>query len=113
MVTPSTPTATGMSVFETFVQTRTQDTLEVGVFPSDLTMNAVLPVDVSALTSTTLGIAILNPNPGSATVTLTLRRPDGTQLTATTITISGRRQTSKLITEFFPAPLAAAFQRSP
>ena len=113
VVTPSIPTVTGMSVFETFVETLPQGTLEVGLFPSDLTMNAVLPVEVSALTSTTLGIAILNPNAGNATVTLMLRRPNGTPLTATTITISGRQQTSKFITELFPAPTGGSFSTQP
>jgi hypothetical protein len=109
VVTPSSPITTGMTVFETITQTRSQDTLQVSVFPPNLTMNALLTVEVSNSLSKTLGVAIANPNSATANLTMTLRRSDGTQLTATTITIVGRRQISKLVTELFPAPLSGGF----
>jgi len=104
VVTPASPIALGLVVFETFVQTRSQDTLEVSVLPTNLTTNALLPVDVSRTLLTTLGIAIGNPFNSSAIVTMTLRKSDGTQFTAITITVPAHQQISKLVTELFPAP---------
>jgi hypothetical protein len=109
VVTPSTQTTSGMVVFETLNQTRTQDTLQVGVFPANLTLNALLPIDVSTSLGKALGVAIANPNPASANITMTVRRSDGTQLTATTTSIVGRQQISKLITELFPSASAGGF----
>jgi hypothetical protein len=109
VITPSSPSGTGFVVFETFVQTRSQDTLEVGVFPPNLTANALLPVDVSSVSSNTLGIAMANPNNALASITLTLRRSDGTLFTTATTTISTRRQVARLITELFPSPPSGGF----
>jgi hypothetical protein len=109
VITPSAPTATGMVAQETFLQTREQDTLAVGVFPPVLMTNAIMPVDRSVRASTTLGVAFANPNAALASVTLTLRRSDGTLFSTSTFTISGRRQISRLITELFPNPPAGGF----
>jgi hypothetical protein len=103
VVTPASPIAAGLDVFETFVQTRSQDTLEVGVFPTNLITNALVPVDVSRSLLKTLGIAIGNPFNSAAIVTMTLRTSDGTQLTVGTITVPAHQQISKMVTEFFIA----------
>ena len=105
VVTPATQTASVMSVFETFVQ----GSLQVGVFPPNLTASALLPIEVSASLAKTLGVAIANPNPAPANVTMTVRRSDGTQLTSTTTSIVTRQQISKLITELFPGPGQGGF----
>lgn len=109
VVTPSTPITTGLVAFETINQTRSGDTLQVGVFASDLTLNGLLPVDISKKSSKTLGVAIANPNPGAANLTLTLRKTDGTQLTSTTINVPARQQISKIVTELFPTPSPGGF----
>jgi hypothetical protein len=109
VITPTVPGSGAFAAFETLVQTRTADTLQVGVFPPELVSNAVLAVEVSAALQKNLGIAIANPNPAAATLTLTLRRADGTQFTSTAIPLLARQQTAKLITELFPGPGAGGF----
>jgi hypothetical protein len=73
-------------------------------------MNGSLPIEQSVRLGKTLGVAILNPNPGAANTTLTVRRTDGTQLTTTTtMTVLARQQVARLITELFPPPASGGF----
>ena len=109
VITPSLPGTTGIVATETLVQTRGQDTLQVGVFPPNLATNVLVPVQISSTLGKTLGVAIANPNNIAANITLTLRRSDGTQFTATTISVLARQQIAKLITEIFPPPPAGGF----
>ncbi len=109
VITPSTPVASGMVVYQTFSQTRSGDTVQVGVLPAPLTLNALLPIEVSALLSQNLGVAIANPNSATANITMIARRSDGTQLTTTTATVLARQQMSKLVTELFPLPASGGF----
>jgi hypothetical protein len=102
-----------MSVFETLVRTRSgQETLEASVLPSDIMMTALVPIEVSAATSTNVGIAIANPNTALASLILTLRRSDGTQFSTTTINISARRQISRFVTELFPGAVQGGFSNT-
>ncbi len=109
VVTPSFPITTGMTVFENLIQAGPDVTLETSLVPSNLLTNALLPVDVSSSLSKNLGIAIANPNAALASVTLTLRKADGTDFSTTTLTVNSRRQTSKLVTELFPPPAPGTF----
>ena len=104
VITPASPSITPVPAFETFTQTRTFDTLQVGVLAPDLATNVLLPLEVSASLSKTLGVAIANPNSGATQITLTVRRPDGTQFATNTLTVLARQQISRLITELFPGP---------
>jgi hypothetical protein len=91
-----------MLVFENLVETSNLGTLEAGaVVPSNLIVNALLPIDVSRTLLRNIGIAIANPNSGPANVTMTLNNSDGTQRTSTTLTIATRQQIAKLVTELF------------
>ena len=49
VITPPSPGITGIVASETLVQTRAQDTLQVGVLPPNLATNALLPVQSSKL----------------------------------------------------------------
>jgi hypothetical protein len=109
VVTPQFPGTTGIVTSETLIQTRGQDTLQVGVFPPNLATNVLLPVQISTSLGKTLGVAIANPNNIVANITFTLRRSDGTQFAVTTISILARQQIAKLITEIFPPPASGGF----
>jgi len=109
VITPAVPGTTGLIASETLVQTRAQDVFQVGVFPSNLATNVLLPVQISASLAKTLGVAIANPNNIAANITLTLRRADGTQFTTATISVLARQQTAKLLTEIFPPPPPGSF----
>ena len=109
VITPSVPATTGIVATETLVQMRAIDTLQVSVFPPNLTTNALLPVQVSTILGKTLGVAIANPNNIAANIILTLRRSDGTQFSVTTVSILARQQIAKLITELFPPPAPGGF----
>src|SRR2546423_12336352 len=95
-------TVTGLVVFETFgLRGGPSGTTQAGVLPPDLTTNSILFVDRSGRLSKNLGVAIVNPNGSDATVSLTLRKNDGTQLATSSLTVPSHKQTSKFITELF------------
>jgi hypothetical protein len=109
VITPAAPGTTGLVASETLIQTRGQDVFQVGVFPPNLATNVLLPVQISTTLARNVGIAIANPNNIAANIILTLRRADGTQFTATTISVLARQQIAKLLTEIFPPPLPGGF----
>src|SRR5262245_56092831 len=109
VITPAVPGTTGLVASETLIQTRGQDVFQVGVFPPNLATNVLLPVQISTSLARTLGIAIANPNNIAANITLTLRRADGTQFTATTLSVLARQQIAKLLTEIFLPPPPGGF----
>jgi len=108
VVTPSFPLS-GMFVFANVIQTRSAETLEASLVPSKLVTSALLPVDLSRNLSPDLGIAITNPNNSFASITLTLTKSDGTQVTSTTLAAPTRGQISKFVTELFPPPAPGSF----
>ncbi len=99
-------TTTGLVVFETFGMRGHGDAemTQAGVLPPDLTINSVLFVDSSGRLAKNLGVAIVNPNALAATVTLTLRKNDGTQVATTTVNVPPRQQTAKFFRGLFTAP---------
>jgi len=93
---------TGLIVFETFgLRHDDSGTRQAGILPPDLTTNAVLFVDSSDRLAKNLGVAIVNPNGSTASVKLTLRRHDGTQVATTTVDVPARQQTSKFFRDLF------------
>src|SRR5215471_14487361 len=79
VVTPAFP-VTGMIVFQSFTQAGNLGTIEAGrVVPSNLMVNALMPIDVSSRLLRNVGVAIANPNNALASVTLTLSNSNGTQ----------------------------------
>jgi hypothetical protein len=109
VITPAAPGTTGLVASETLIQTRGLDVFQVGVFPPNLATNVLLPVQVSASLARNVGVAIANPNNIAANIIFTLRRSDGTQFTATTISVLARQQIAKLLTEIFPPPPPGGF----
>ncbi len=102
VITPLPTTGGGtMAVFATFGMKHGGEVQQAAVLPPGLTTNAILFVSSSGRLSRNLGVAIVNPDGANANVTMTLRDDDGTQLGTKTITVEGRQQTSKLITELF------------
>jgi hypothetical protein len=98
-------TTTGLVVFETFgMRGGPGGTTQAGVLPPDLTTSSLLFVESSGRLSKNLGVAIVNPNNVNASVALTLRKADGTQLAAATLTVPSHQQTSKFITQLFSGP---------
>jgi hypothetical protein len=110
VVTPSFPLTSGLIVQERIANTLAQETIETSVALSpNLMTNAVLPVEVSNTSLINVGLAIVNPNSAQVTVTMALRRSDGTAFSQTSITIATRRQISELLTELFPTPPQGGF----
>jgi hypothetical protein len=106
VITPASGAGTNMVAFETFgLHGRGSDggTLQAGVLPAGLTTNAVLFVETSGRLSKNLGVAIVNPNNSDLSVSMTLRKDDGTQIASGTLNVPARRQVSKFVTELFPA----------
>ena len=113
VVTPSFPITGGKIVFDTIAQTHNQETVQVGILPSNLIVSALLPVSVSSSSSENLAVAIVNPNNGSATVNMALIRANGTQLTTRALTISGHQQISRFVTELFSGSPSSGFSSPP
>lgn len=102
VVTPiSSTTSNAMIVFETFGLNRTAETTQASVFPAPLSTSVVMFARSSGRLSRNLGVAMVNPNSTSVSVTLVLRREDGTQLASTTVTLAALEHTSRFVTELF------------
>ena len=103
-VVTASSSATGLTVMETFGLKVGTEINRAG-FPSpELVTNASMFVDVSDRLARNLGVAMVNPGNTATSITLTIRKSDGTQLASKTITLEGRRQTSQYITELVPVP---------
>jgi hypothetical protein len=101
VVTPIQGNGQGISVSETFGQRVDGSLFQSSVLSSPtVTLTDVL-VNVDPTTVTDTGIAIVNPNNGTATVTLSLTNQNGTTLDTRTITIGGLQQISRFATELF------------
>jgi hypothetical protein len=101
VVTPSS-SATGLTVLETFGLKDGTEVNQAGFLPPELVTNATMFVDVSDRLARNLGVAIVNPGSGATSVTLTLKKSDGTQLGTRTITVQARHQTAQFVTGLIP-----------
>jgi hypothetical protein len=81
---------------------------EVGV-PSSLALNSMSVFAQNGATTST-GIALANPNSVGATVTLTLKDSNSTQLAQTSVTIAGMGHLSRYANELFPSIPPGEFQ---
>ena len=107
-VVTASSSATGLTVMETFGLKDGTEINRAG-FPSpELVTNATMFVDVSDRLARNLGVAMVNPGNTATSVTLTVRKSDGTQLGSRTITLDGRHQTSQYLTELVPVPPSQA-----
>jgi hypothetical protein len=98
---PSSTTGGSMTVFATFGRKNGGDFEQAGVVPPGLTTSAVVFVSSSGRLSRNLGVAIVNPNNGTADVTMNLRYEDGSVIGTKQFTIGGHKQVSKLVTELY------------
>jgi len=82
------------------------------ILPTPLTTETSFLVDVVQTISRNLGIAIANSSGTAASIVMTLRDDDGTQAGApVTLTIQGRQQLARFVTELFPSSaIGAAFR---
>jgi hypothetical protein len=103
VVTPvSTTNGTSTLVaFETFGLRENFGATQAGVLPPSLTTNALLFVDADGRLSKNLGVAIVNPNPSTENVTLTLLDSTGKPLGSTVVQVLSHHQVSKFVTELF------------
>jgi hypothetical protein len=101
VITPASPTA-DLTVLETFGLKDGTETRQAGFPAPVLVTSATMFVDVNSRLARDVGVALVNPSSGSASVTLTLRRNDGTIIGTNTITIQGRQQTAQFVTALVP-----------
>jgi len=82
------------------------------ILPTPLTTETSFLVDVVQTISRNLGIAIANSSGTAASIVMTLRDDDGTPAGApVTLTIQGRQQLARFVTELFPSSaIGAAFR---
>jgi hypothetical protein len=113
VVTPTSAATTGLVAFETFGWRGFfglgLGATQAGVLPPGLTTSAIIVADSSHRLSKNLGVAIVNPNGSDISVTLTLRKSDGTSLGTTSIPVPSHKQVSKFVTELFPNQLTTDF----
>ncbi|PYS21525.1 MAG: hypothetical protein DMG11_27830, partial [Acidobacteria bacterium] len=82
------------------------------ILPTPLTTETSFLVDVVQTISRNLGIAIANSSGTAASIVMTLRVDDGTAVGApVTLSIQGRQQLARFVTELFPSSaIGAAFR---
>jgi hypothetical protein len=102
VVTPATPSLTGLRVSETFGWESGSGTLQSGMAAPPLGTSVTMFVNISERLGRDVGIAIANPNASLANVNLLLQKDDGTTLGTKSFTLNGRRQLSEFLTELFP-----------
>jgi hypothetical protein len=95
--------ASNVAVMETFGLRQQDGAIQSSVMPPALVTSAVMFINESTRLSKDVGIAMVNPNNGVATVTLTVRKNDGTQVLTKAIQIPTRRQVSQFLSDLFAA----------
>jgi hypothetical protein len=102
VVTPQNGGGQGLSVSETFGQRVNGNFFQSSVLPSPLVTLTNVVVNVDLNTGTDTGVAILNPNDATATISLALSNDRGNTISARTINFAGRTQLARFVTELFP-----------
>ena len=102
VVTPVSATS-GLAVFETFgYRLGLSGVPQAGVLPANLTTNAVLFCDTNGRLGKNIGVAIVNPNATSASVSLTLRNGSGATVAGPlVVSVASHQQVSKYIDQLF------------
>ena len=101
VVTPVSGGGAGLAVTETFSQQVGGTLFQATVLPSPLATITSVVVNTNPATGANTGVAIVNPNDATATVTLSLRDQGGNTLSTRTITVGGRQQIPRFVTELF------------
>jgi hypothetical protein len=102
VVTPISGTGDGLSVSETFGQEIGGNLFQASVLNSPPVTLTDIVLNVDPANGSNTGIAIVNPNPSTATVTLNARNQLGAEVATRTITIGAHGQISDFATQLFP-----------
>jgi len=101
VITPTSGTANGMKVFETFGLRAGSQTLQAGIVPVVATTSAMVFVNMSRSLSRDVGIALVNPQGAQVQVTMTLRNEDGFQVGTKFVFVPLRQQISLFVSQLF------------
>ena len=101
VVAPTSGTGNGLSVSETFGELVGGNFFQASVIASPLVTVTNVVINSNSVTGVNTGIAMVNPNNSSVTVTMTLGNQQGLTEDTRTLTIGTHQQISKFITEYF------------
>jgi len=101
VVTPVSGGGVGLAVTETFSEQVGGSLFQATVLPSPLATITSVVVNTNPATGANTGVAIVNSNDAAATITLSLRDQGGNTLSTRTITVDGRQQIPRFVTELF------------
>jgi hypothetical protein len=101
VITPIAGTGQGLSVSETFGEQVGGALFQSSVLSSPLITLTDIVVNVDPILGLNTGVAFVNPNNATATVTLTLGNQQGAAVAARTLTVDPHQQVSKFVTELF------------
>src|SRR5579862_4673036 len=101
VITPTSGNGAGLSVSETFGQQIGANVFQASVLASPLVTLTDIVLSVDPNTGTNTGIAIVNPNVSTATVTLSLGNQQGATIATRKITVGAHQQISRFATELF------------
>ena len=102
IVTPTTPGSSDLIVFETLGTPRDDGSMQSGALSTGMTSEAILLVNAGVNPLGELAVAIANPGPMDALVSLTLRGEHGTVIGTKGMMILSRQQRSRFLAEMFP-----------
>jgi len=110
-----TPAAVGteLTVMETFALKSPDVISSAGFATPDLITAATIFVDVAERLERNLALAMANPNPDDALVTLALFKDDGAYLGAQSFVLPSHNQIDKFITELIPIQSAGGVGKQP
>jgi hypothetical protein len=106
VITPTSTETSGLVAFETFGERRGFDVEQAGVLPSTMTTHSALFVNASGRLSRNVGVAIANPAPTPATITLNLRDNAGKNVGTTSFSLASHQQTARFVTQLFASQSA-------
>ena len=106
IVTPLAVTTSGGSnglvVFATLGLKHGDETTQSGLLPSALTTNSLIFASTNGKLSRNIGVGIVNPNSGAASLTMTLHDEDGSVIgTPKHFSLLSGHQTAQFLTAFF------------
>jgi hypothetical protein len=101
VITPLQGGGQGLSASETLIEDAGGNLFQASVLPSPLVTLTSVFTRTDPESEVDTGISIVNPNENTATLVLTLRTQTGVTVGVRTITVGGRRQISRFVTELF------------
>ncbi len=101
VITPLSGTGLGLSVSETFGQQFDGNFFQSNVLPSPLVTLTDVVVNLDPKSGADTGVAFVNPNDTSASVSLTLMNQQGINIGTRTLVVGPLQQVSRFVTELF------------